>query len=180
MRTCLTGTPGTGKTVLGKRLAGFLGAEYVDVNRLIKQHGLADRKKEVNLKRLQGVLKRILSKHENVVVESHLLCEFQLPCDAVVVLRCNPLVLRERLRRRGYGKKKTRDNALCEALDYCLVNAELHYGKNRKKKAKIVQVDCTRLPSVRELARRIRSGKSGRVDWSQSLREGRLLKEGKL
>ena len=37
MRVCLTGTPGAGKTVLGRRLARFLAAEYVDVNKIIKQ-----------------------------------------------------------------------------------------------------------------------------------------------
>jgi len=53
------------------------------------------------------------------VVEGHL--AHLLPCDRIVVLRCRPDILVGRLRDRGYGEKKVKENALAEALDVILI-----------------------------------------------------------
>jgi len=52
-------------------------------------------------------------------VEGHL--AHLLPCDRIVVLRCRPDILMERLKKRGYGEEKIRENALAEALDVILI-----------------------------------------------------------
>ncbi|MFH0834790.1 MAG: AAA family ATPase [Candidatus Micrarchaeota archaeon] len=159
MRLVITGTPGTGKTFLAKKLAEQEGAEYVDVKKIISQHKLyLDDEGTVDIKKLQRVL-RPLMRDGNVIAESHLLCEFPLPCERCVVLRCNPLVLEKRLAERRYPKQKLLDNLLCEALDYCLVNAEKHYRH-------VTQVDCTRLPA----AKRLLDAKSDSVDWREALK----------
>jgi len=159
MRIVITGTPGTGKTFLAKKLAEREGAEYIDAKKIISRHNLRlDREGTVDIKKLQRVL-RPLMRSGNVIAESHLLCEFPLPCERCIVLRCNPLVLEKRLSERRYSKHKLMDNLLCEALDYCLVNAEKHYRH-------VTQVDCTRIPA----AKRLLDGKSDAVDWREALK----------
>ena len=44
-----------------------------------------------------------------------------LPCDRIVVLRCRPDVLKNRLALRNYRKEKIRENVQAEALDTCLI-----------------------------------------------------------
>ncbi|VVB66990.1 Putative adenylate kinase [Candidatus Norongarragalina meridionalis] len=159
MRLVVTGTPGTGKTFLAKKLAEQEGAEYIDVKKIIGQHKLyLDDEGTVDIRKLQRVL-RPMMRSGNVIVESHLLCEFSLPCERCIVLRCDPLVLEKRLGERRYSKQKTLDNLLCEALDYCLVNAERHYRH-------VTQVDCTKMPS----AKRLLDEKSDSIDWRDALK----------
>jgi adenylate kinase len=84
----------------------------------------------------------------------------------VLVLRCRPDVLRERMMRRGYGEDKMHDNLECEALDYCSINAEKHYKK-------VFDVDTTGrdIDGVVKKCRDIIDGKSpgDRVDFSEFL-----------
>jgi adenylate kinase len=161
MRLLLTGTPGCGKTVLSEKLAIFLKAKLVDVNGIIDKNKIyrlnAKKEKEVDLKKLSKILKGVLVKEKNVVIESHLLCEMPLPCDRIIVLRCNPLVLKKRLEKRGYALWKVKENVLAELLDYCIVRTEENYAKG-----KIVQVDFTKpLPPKSVLGRK----KAVNVDW---------------
>ena len=44
-----------------------------------------------------------------------------LPCDRIVVLRCRPDVLKQRLAPRKYREEKIRENAEAEALDVFLI-----------------------------------------------------------
>ena len=37
----ISGTPGTGKTTLAKKLAKKLDFEYIDINKIIKKYGLS-------------------------------------------------------------------------------------------------------------------------------------------
>ncbi len=164
MRIGFTGTPGTGKTTAAKTLARFLGFPYLDVKRLISRDRLfhqkkGGREKTVYLSRLQKRLATQLSKKPDVVLDSHLLCEFSLPLDVMVVLRCPPPELSRRLKRRRYSKTKLRDNLLCEALDYCLVQAEAHYPK-------VVQINSEKPLLPRTLFSRIVRGKADAADWT--------------
>lgn len=164
MRLLLTGTPGCGKTVLAKKLSSSLGAKFVDVNELILEKKLYSKapkgEKEAKLKPLQQFLKKTLEKERNVVVDSHLLCEFALPCEVIVVLRCNPLVLKKRLEKRKYPAWKVRENMLAEMLDYCAVKAEENYAKG-----KIVQVNFTKPKSASAVLKAVKAKKGDEVDW---------------
>lgn len=127
MRVVITGTPGTGKSVLAKKLAAALGLELVDLKEVARRRKLV-RNHEVDVKRLASAL-RFLRRKDNYIVEGHLACEMRLPADFVFVLRTDPRVLRRRLAKRRYSGKKLEGNLLDEMLDYCTQRVEQEYGK---------------------------------------------------
>jgi len=157
VKLAITGTPGTGKTTLAKSIAELLGLPLIQANELAKENGLVQTDGSVNTQQLHDFLLEKIKKESGFVVEGHLLCEFALPVDYCLVLRCNPVQLEERLRKRGYEAEKLRDNLECEALDYCLVNAEGHYDC-------VVQLDNTLFLTAKEALRRLNSGDE--VRWS--------------
>ncbi len=166
----MTGTPGTGKTAIAKALAASTGAKLIDANALVKSKGLWSNKAkhEANLAALKRVLVKEIKRAERsrggFVAEGHLLCEFALPCDACVVLRCHPRELARRLEKRGYAKRKIAENVLCEILDYCVVRAESAYGARR-----VAQVNATRRVSARRALDAAAGKKSDSVNWAPLL-----------
>ncbi len=167
MRIVVTGTPGTGKTTLAKQLAAKMHAPLFDVNKIAVQNKLYKKErgtaeKIVDIKKLSALLRKKLARETSFVAEGHLACEFALPADFVIVLRCNPLVLEKRLKKRKYPARKIEENKMAEFLDYCLVNAEQNYAKS---KAKILQIDATKFASAQKALRLSREGKGGAINW---------------
>ena len=119
MRIALTGTPGTGKTSVAETLRGK-GYDVIDLTRHIKDNNLReeyDAERDtyaVDVERLN----ESLSDCEDCVFEGHL-AHF-IDVDSIVVLRCHPDVLAERLRARGYDEGKVRENVEAELLDVIL------------------------------------------------------------
>ncbi len=144
MKTIIvTGTPGTGKTTIAKKIAKELKCLYLDVTALIKKKKLYDsydRKSKsfvVDTKKLNKELVKIVKKG-NVVVDSHL--SHYLPAknvDLCFVTKCNLKELKKRLEKRKYSSEKVRENLDCEIFDVCL---------NEAKEAghDIVVVDCSK------------------------------------
>lgn len=137
MRIIITGTPCTGKTSVSEILGKKLKIPVAHVTELVKTKKLGRKKGgeiEVNLSKLKKELLKT-----NGIIEGHLLCEFGLPNSIVFVLRCDPRVLEKRMKKRGYLKKKIKENLECEALDYCTIRAEKNYGRK-----KVFDVDATK------------------------------------
>lgn len=148
----ITGAPGTGKSTAAKLLSEKTGALLVDMNKLVDVLKLysgvdeSDGAKVVRLKELQEELCRTIKGEENsVIVEGHLGCEMELPVSKVIVLRCEPKVLRARLSSRNYTAEKVASNALSESLDYCTVLSEKNYGTR-----KVWELDTTKR-SIKEV-----------------------------
>ena len=132
----ITGTPGTGKTLLAKKLAKRHGYAYVDVNALIAKHKLHERydrklkTKIINQKKLAKFLVTLIShiratNAKGVVIDSHL--SHHLPpslVDVCYVTACSLPVLKQRLKKRGYSSRKIRDNLEAEAFQSCLIEAQ--------------------------------------------------------
>ena len=126
MRVAVTGTPGTGKTTAVERLETEL--EVVHLNDLIREAGLdegTDPDRGSLIADLEAVRER-LEGREDLLVESHL--AHHLDVDRVVVLRCHPRRLRERLLERGEDGAKAAENAEAEALDVILSEAVDAHG----------------------------------------------------
>ena len=125
MRVAVTGTPGTGKTTATALLDAEL--EVVHLNEVIEREGLVEGPDP----RLDTVVVDLaaaddwLGGMDDVVIESHLAHRFD--ADRVIVLRCHPDELARRLRERGAGESKIKENVDGEALDLILAEAvEIH------------------------------------------------------
>jgi adenylate kinase len=124
-RIIITGTPGTGKSMIARRLASDLGAELIDIAMIARKSGLVQNH-EVDIQKLRKKL-AFLRGNKHFVAEGHLACEMTLPADFVFVLRCDPKTLARRLKKRNYPKKKLEENLVAEALDYCTQRVLANY-----------------------------------------------------
>jgi adenylate kinase len=133
VRLALTGTPGTGKSAVGRALARK-GVHVVSVSDAARRLGAVTgidarrRSAEVDVRRLGRALARELASSEgDVVLEGHL--SHHLPVDSAFVLRCPPAVLARRLRRRRWPEAKVRENVCAEALGVIVTEAVESLGR---------------------------------------------------
>jgi adenylate kinase len=144
MRVAVTGTPGTGKTTATELVETDLGV--VHLNDVIESGGFdtgTDPERGSVVADMDG-LSAWLDDRDDVLVESHLAHHF--PADRVVVLRCHPAALTERLEARGESEaeppralaRKARENAEAEALDVVLAEAVDRHGPDS-----VYEIDTT-------------------------------------
>ena len=129
MRIVITGTPGTGKSCISREVARLLKIPLIDIKRIASERRLVAKNHEVDVKRLAAAMRPLVNGKGDYVAEGHLACEIRLPADFVIVLRASPAVLKKRLARRNYSKKKLDENLMAEMLDYCTQRAASVYGK---------------------------------------------------
>ena len=138
MRIAVTGTPGTGKTTVTELLEDRLAdgespieddaLEVVHLNEVLEEEELytaIDPDRESKIADLDALADR-LAEYEHAVIESHLAHHFE--ADRVVVLRCEPAQLEQRLLERGEREAKAGENAESEALDVVLAEAVEEHG----------------------------------------------------
>jgi len=136
MRVAVTGTPGTGKTTATEHLDTDL--DVVHLNDVIEEEGLyteVDEARDSKVADLDAV-RDWLEGREDVLVESHL--SHLLDADRVVVLRCAPGELEQRLVERGEPTEKAEENAESEALDVILSEAVQRHGREH-----VYEIDTT-------------------------------------
>ncbi len=120
-RLALTGTPGTGKTTIASLLADS-GIAVESVEKLSERHGCigdvdpSDNARPVDLEALYSLLEDEWQDPPAsiTVIDGHL--SHNLPVDGVILLRCSPNDLEERLERRSYSGAKTMENVEWEIL----------------------------------------------------------------
>ena len=168
MKTIIvTGTPGTGKTALSKKLAKTLNLHYLDVNSIIKKYNLSegyDRKRKtkiIDTKKLNSAIIREINNYNKnsnnintskkpaknnkkiktpsgIIIDSHL--SHYLPekyVDLCIVTKCTLKTLEKRLKKKKYGKNKVRENLDAEIFDICLNEA-------KENKHNLLIVDTTK------------------------------------
>ena len=171
MRVAISGTPGTGKTSVGETL-NSRGHAVIELNDFIKKkrlEGRLDRRRgtrEVDVKALDEALLASVTE-QNVICIGHL--AHLLTVDIIIILRCRPSVLRQRLERRAYPKRKITENVEAEACDVILVEAA-ETGKT------VLEIDTTtRTPGeTAEAVEEILAGERekyvmGNIDWSEEV-----------
>lgn len=156
MTIIVTGTPGTGKTVLAKKIAKAFNYKYLDVKSLLEKSKICegfDAQKEcliIDPKKLAKLLIELIKKDNRLVIDSHL--SHYLPKKYVklcVVCKCDISELKKRLKERGYNEQKIRDNLDAEIFDMCLTEAQEQYKHN------VLIVDTTEGYDFSELVKKI-------------------------
>ncbi len=150
----VTGTPGTGKTYVAKKLANK-NLRYIDLNSMIKKERLYDKydrkaktydvdvkklkkieerfagykEKEFEVKKIINIdgLKRALKNKKGILIDSHL--SHFINSDLCIVVKADIKTISDRLKERKYSSKKIRDNVESEIFDVCLEDAK-RLGRN--------------------------------------------------
>lgn len=172
MKIALTGTPGTGKTMVAEllRKKGYAVEKFDEIG---KDYIIGyDRKRGCNIVDVEGVDKFFRKKKEKGVlfIEGHL--SHLLSVDVVIVLRCNPYKLEEGLKEKGWNRRKIMENVEAEALDIILCQACNIHGEE-----KVYEIDTTGkkidevLKEIEEMVEKGFRGEQKRVDWSEWLME---------
>lgn len=169
----ISGTPGVGKTTVSSELRSR-GKTVIDANEHLRSHGLLGDldpvrdTRNVDMDAFNESLEEYRSCPGIVYLDSHL--AHHCDCSRVIVLRCHPDVLAQRLRARGYGEAKVRENVQAEVLDVILCEAT-------ETDIPVNEIDCTARPvsEVVDLICRATDGEDicrpGAVDWSQGMEE---------
>ena len=172
----ITGTPGTGKKSIAPIVAERLGARCLSLNELAMSYGLATRESgAVDTKKLRAKINRYLS--GNAVVHGHLL-PYVLPPSAVskvVVLRCEPGVLKERLRIRGYGSSKIVENVEAELIGVISSDAFDTYGRTRTREVDTTGASPVDMAGAVEVAL-ANPREVPRIDWTLDYDSGAKLR----
>ena len=171
MLIAITGTPGTGKTHLSGELRSR-GYDVLDLNGYIRDKGLLEEKDEdrdtysVDVDSLDILLEEYRSK-DMIMIEGHF--SHCVGCDMVIVLRCAPDVLAERLRVRRYSESKVAENVQAEVLDVILCEAS-------ETGVPVCEIDssCKSVKELADMTEDIIKGNTdkyrpGNIDWTGEL-----------
>ena len=120
VRIGLTGTPGVGKTTVASILSEHF--TIIDLVELAEERGFLGptsaefEAREVDIEALSSALAHEWNgpPEKITIIEGHL--SHYLPCDMVIVLRCEPKTLRSRLSKRNYPDWKITDNVEWELM----------------------------------------------------------------
>ncbi len=174
----ITGTPGTGKKSVAPLVAKRLGLPCVGLNDLASAQGLASgsgRGGEVDTRKLRQKVEQHVP--ARAVVYGHLLPQAvdERWVASVVVLRCEPGVLKGRLRDRGYAPEKVLQNVEAELIGLVSSEAFDSFGE-----AKTREVDTTRTSADEAASAVVRvlkgPAKAARIDWVPNYDSGAKLR----
>ncbi|MEM4573532.1 MAG: adenylate kinase family protein [Candidatus Caldarchaeum sp.] len=170
----ITGTPGVGKTTIGKMIAKLYRYRCIDLPEFVTQTGVGEVKPDgivVDVRKLRGTLARMVE--DDTVFSGHIVVKLPGRRQKCIVLRCNPLKLANRLRRRGYSSDKVVENVEAEFVGVVYLDAVKQFGHRN-----VVQVDVTKktVSETVRYCREILDGKvvGDKVDWLTDLDEKEL------
>lgn len=178
MIVALTGTPGIGKTSAANilRKKGYLVAGITKI--VTDEDFLIGNDEKRNSKVVDiDILNKYIEKNylgeEIVIIDGHL--SHLLKCvNKIVVLRCHPDILRERLTKKGWGEEKIKENLEAEILDVILCETiEVHSKKNifeiNTTKNSIDEVVLSILDIIENKFKKMKKYNIGNIDWSEEI-----------
>jgi adenylate kinase len=178
MWVALSGTPGIGKTAVASVLK-TLGFTVVPLHRFAQQnHCIAgvDVKRHselIDMRKLEKAIQGQYDAEALVFFEGHI-GHLLKSMEKVIVLRCHPQELEQRLLKKRWSVQKRKENIEAEILDVILCEAvERHPVKD------IFEIDTTK-KTVEEIATIVRglvkknfqptqTYRVGRIDWSEEI-----------
>ncbi len=111
---CITGTPGTGKTTIAKKLSMMTGLPLIGLNEWMLNH----LQHETDETRGAEVIDESQLSHVHIdgIVDGHLshFCD----CDVIVLIRCSDQKEHlERMKKKGFGQQKAKENMEAELME---------------------------------------------------------------
>jgi len=170
----ISGSPGTGKSEVAKLLAKKMDANLLSIKTLIKgmkcSYDKQRKTKIVDIKELQRIVDKKLEKTN--IIEGHL--AHLLKSDIIIILRTNPAILKRRLSKRNWSKKKIEENIQAEILDSIPIEA-----LQRHNRSKIFELDTSKKTTaavVAAIAKILnkhgrRKYSLGKIDWSERYKD---------
>ena len=169
MLIALTGTPGTGKTSVGKLLEAR-GYVVLDLDQVARGYGLIkgrDEARQADEVDVGALSERIRIPTKLTFLKSHY--SHLMDVNVAIVFRCRPSILRDRLRARGWSEEKIRENVEAEAIDVITQEAT-------RRIPYVYEVDTTALPAVETagevlaiLQGKTKGHEPGSVDWTSEV-----------
>jgi len=173
MKIAISGVPATGKTEISKFLSKKLNYKLVPINELAEELDAFtgyDKKMESKILDITKLKKEIKKLKGNVIIEGH--TSHLFPVDMIIVLRCNPEILKKRLKKKFPSNPlKIQVNMEAEILGVITSEAVM----NNKK---VYEIDTTN-KSVEEsvdgilkiLKGETEKFKVGEIDWLEEFSE---------
>jgi len=167
MKISISGTPCTGKTEVSKLLSKKLNYNLIQVNELAEKLNAFtgyDKKRKCKILDMDKLKKEINKIKDNFVIEGH--TSHLFPVDIVIILRCNPEILKKRLDKR-YPKNpmKVKENLEAEILGV-ITSEAIMTNKN------VCEIETTDkkpegvVDNILEILRgNINKFKVGKIDW---------------
>lgn len=190
-----SGTPGTGKTILSRKISEKISTKVISLSDLAVKKDLIlsfDSKRDtyvIDEEKIVPEIINLIKKSRNqeistLIIEGHLTDiipeEF---FDLVIVLRCDPDILHKRLKLRGYSKDKVDENVQSEILGNC---ANFFVEKNLKKPLLEIDtsaIDIDKLVTIiieiisRDKNKNFSKYALGKIDWLEKLSAENRLDE---
>jgi adenylate kinase len=185
MILALTGTPGTGKTTIGQLLQERK-IPVIDLKKIAIDNGFIeshDSKRDSIIIAIDVVNQFIINNYqsENILVVEGLVSHLLECIDEVIVFRCHPKILRNRLTERKWSWDKIKENLEAEMLDIILCESiELH-GIEKVKEIETSKISIEK--TVKAIYQEIIGKKSkdvirpGSIDWSELLFDNNIMEE---
>ena len=156
----ISGSVGTGKTTLAKKLFKKLKYKYLDVNKLISKHKISeayDKKRKckiIDIKKLNPIIikeiKETKKQFPGIIIDSHM--SHFLPkkyINLAIITKCDLKTLEKRLKKRKYSKSKITENLECEIFDVCLNEA-------KENKHKIAIINTSSKINEKEIIKKLK------------------------
>lgn len=155
MMIIITGTPGVGKSTITE----YIDEKYdnitsISINSLLENYDLnigIDEKrgyKIVDTKSMVPIVDEIKHNTDKILIfEGHLAQDYPY-ADMTIILRCNPEILQQRLKKRRWTESKVHENVSAEILGICTQESYDTYGDN------IQEIDTTDM-NIDEVAQEI-------------------------
>ena len=181
----ISGTPGTGKTSVSEAIAKKINAKVINLSLFAQKEGLVsdyDKKRDTWVikegKLRNETLKLIKNSNkegiEVLIIESHFVDIIpEKPIDFIIILRCQPDILSQRLRNRGYNEKKVIENTQSEIL-----GSSVNFFIQKGVKTPLFEIDTSKR-SINQLRDEIikvlydkehgKIYKLGKIDWLEDL-----------
>ncbi|MFW5912920.1 MAG: adenylate kinase family protein [Candidatus Hadarchaeota archaeon] len=171
----VTGTPGTGKSSVACEMASEWNYQLIEINSIIEDEGIYEfdenGTKLVDAEDLVGVLSNLIGVgDDNLILDGHL--SHLLPSNLIsriVVLRTDPKVLKERLKRRGYEDDKLRENLESEALGVIMGEVLKLHEESKIYEINTTQMDSSEVLEILEKAFELGTHHPEPIDWLEEI-----------